>query len=67
MKQYFSSWTFMRYLRLVMALYLGYETVVTEQWILSVFPVFLFVQAVFGIGCCSCSQCDINGSKSSSC
>ena len=64
MKNIFSQWHFMRFIRLAMGLYLIFEVVATKQWFLGIFALLFLVQAVFNIGCCGANGCGVSPKKS---
>ncbi|UOK43017.1 MULTISPECIES: hypothetical protein [Flavobacterium] len=47
----FKNWHFMRYFRLALALFLGYEAVRTHEWFFMAFAAFFLFQAIFNFGC----------------
>jgi hypothetical protein len=66
MKNLFSQWHFMRFLRLIFACYLAYEAYRTQQWFFVVFALFFLFQAVFNAGCCNTSSCAVPKRKEKS-
>ena len=60
MKNLFSPWHFMRFLRLALALYLAYQAYAISQWFVGMFALFFMTQAVFNLGCCSTSGCSFS-------
>ncbi|MGG7034382.1 MAG: hypothetical protein ACI7YS_04200 [Flavobacterium sp.] len=67
MKNYFSQWNFMRFVRLAFAIYLTFEVVATRQWFLAVFALLFYVQALFNIGCCSTNSCNVSSKRNKNC
>lgn len=63
MKNLFVQWSFMRFLRLALAVYLACQAYTTKQWFFGMFALFFLAQAVFNIGCCGPSGCNVSQKK----
>lgn len=63
MKNLLSQWHFMRFLRLALAFYLAYQAYATQQWFFGMFALFFMAQALFNMGCCGTSGCNVPPKK----
>lgn len=59
-RRFTSGWTFLRLIRLAVALMIIREAWSSSELLLAIIGGFLMVQAVFNYGCCSTAGCDIN-------
>lgn len=56
----FKNWDFIRVLRLLMGLWVGYSAVVDKQPYLLGFSLIFLTQAILNIGCCGVGGCQTN-------
>ena len=47
----FSNWHFMRWVRLVFALFLFYQAFLLQEWMFVAFGFFFMLQVIFNLGC----------------
>lgn len=67
MKQILTNWNFMRILRLLMAIFIIFQGIETEQWLFVAAGFIFALLSIFNIGCCGTSGCNTNfASKSDS-
>jgi len=57
-----TNWHFMRFLRVVLAMFLFYKAYQTHEWFFIVFGIFFLFQALFNMGC-GPSGCNVNYDK----
>jgi hypothetical protein len=55
-----TGWTFLRIVRLVLALIITIEALNSSEFLFAILGGFLAFQAVFNYGCCGASGCDID-------
>lgn len=55
----FRNWHAMRWIRLILALFLFYNAYATHEWFFVVFGAFFLLQALFNLGC-GTQGCDVN-------
>jgi hypothetical protein len=54
-----TNWNLMRWLRLLIGLFIGFEAARTGDKISWLFAVFFLAQAIFGFGCCGAGSCAV--------
>jgi hypothetical protein len=47
----FTNWHFMRWVRLVFAVFLFSQAVILRDWMFVVFGIFFLIQVIFNLGC----------------
>lgn len=60
MKNILSNWSFMRILRLAMAIFIIFQGIETAQWLFVVTGIIFALMPIFNIGCCGTSGCNTN-------
>jgi uncharacterized membrane protein HdeD (DUF308 family) len=58
----FSNWHLMRFIRLVLVIFLFYNAFETHEWFFIAFGLFFLFQVIFNMGCGS-NGCDVNFNK----
>ncbi|MEW5677467.1 hypothetical protein ABGT15_14235 [Flavobacterium enshiense] len=62
MNTLFSNWHFMRFFRLALAVFSGWQAFETGQWIFWLFTAFFLLQSIFNYGC-GPKGCSISNTK----
>ena len=57
------SWSFMRLLRLLMAIFIIFQGVETQQWLFVFAGAIFALLPMFNVGCCGTSACNTNFSS----
>ena len=54
-----TNWNFMRWIRLLIGIYIGIEAIRTQEIISGFFAVFFLFQAFTNTGCCGANSCTV--------
>ena len=54
------DWTFMRAIKLLMGLYVGFEAITNQHYILLLLAAFFLYQGFFNVGHCGTNGCAVN-------
>lgn len=57
MKSFFSNWTFMRFLRLALGIYICILGIVEQQWTFIILGILFSLMPIANIGCCGGKTC----------
>lgn len=63
MKALLHNWNIMRIIRLALGIFIVYEGINTEDWMLASLGGFFSLMPIFNIGCCGVSACNTNYSE----
>ena len=63
MTQILSGWTFMRMVRLALAMVITVQSIIAKDWTLALLGTGFAFMPLFNIGCCSTSSCSVRASK----
>ena len=61
-KLLFTNWHLMRYIRILLALYLFYNAYETREWFFIAFGLFFLIQGILNLGC-SPNGCNVQYNK----
>lgn len=59
-QKHFHNWTFMRIIKLLMALYIGFEAIANQQYVLLLLAAFFLYQSIFNVSCLGANGCSVN-------
>lgn len=60
---FFTNWTFLRWLRLGLGLFVSYQAVLSHDVLAGFVASILLLQAVTNTGCCGTRGCSVSGSS----
>ena len=60
-----TNWHLMRFIRLGLGLYIGFQAFQTQSILSGLLAVFLVYQAITNTGCCAANNCSVPTNKSS--
>ena len=55
----FYNWNFMRFIRLVLGIFIIVQSVIVKDWAIGLLGIFFTAMPLFNIGCCGAGGCSV--------